>query len=150
MSLPKFEVQGSLFESLEWAAADLFDDKDKYKVFARKIWPLLASCREELAECYEPGNGRPGIEPVVLLGVLIFRFFGTCTGSASGRAELDLSGLSCLTRWPASPRSNCSTSPRASSSGISRLVKPRSSGTSRIIAEAEDKLSAGAPSVLER
>ena len=41
MSLPKFEVQGSLFESLEWAAADLFDDKDKYKVFARKIWPLL-------------------------------------------------------------------------------------------------------------
>jgi len=74
MSLPKFEVQGSLFESLEWAAADLFDDKDKYKVFARKIWPLLASCREELAECYEPGNGRPGIEPVVLLGVLIFQF----------------------------------------------------------------------------
>ena len=68
MSLPKFEVQGSLFESLEWAAADLFDDKDKYKVFARKIWPLLASCREELAECYEPGNGRPGIEQVVLLG----------------------------------------------------------------------------------
>ena len=74
MSLPKFEVQGSLFESLEWAAAALFDDKDKYKVFARKIWPLLASCREELAECYEPGNGRPGIEPVVLLGVLIFQF----------------------------------------------------------------------------
>lgn len=30
--------------------------------------------REELAECYEPGNGRPGIEPVVLLGVLIFQF----------------------------------------------------------------------------
>ena len=74
MSLPKFEVQGSLFESLEWAAADLFDDQDKYKVFAKKIWPLLASCREELAECYEAGNGRPGIEPVVLLGVLIIQF----------------------------------------------------------------------------
>jgi transposase len=27
-----------------------------------------------LAECYEPENGRPGIEPVVLLGVLIFQF----------------------------------------------------------------------------
>ena len=93
MSLPKFEVQGSLFESLEWAAADLFDDKDKYKVFARKIWPLLASCREELAECYEPGNGRPGIEPVVLLGVLIFQFFGTCAGSASGRVSEISSGL---------------------------------------------------------
>ena len=33
MSLPKFEVQGSLFESLEWAAADLFDDKEKYWSF---------------------------------------------------------------------------------------------------------------------
>jgi hypothetical protein len=43
MSLPKFDVQGSLFESLGWAAADLFDKKDKYKLFARKIWPLLAS-----------------------------------------------------------------------------------------------------------
>jgi hypothetical protein len=39
MSLPKFDVQGSLFESLGWAAADLFDEKDKYKLFAKKIWP---------------------------------------------------------------------------------------------------------------
>jgi transposase len=74
MSLPKFDVQGSLFESLGSIAADLFDEKDKYKLFARKIWPLLAGCREELAQCYEPENGRPGIEPVVLLGVLIFQF----------------------------------------------------------------------------
>ncbi|MGD0183421.1 MAG: transposase [Terriglobales bacterium] len=74
MSLPKFDTQGSLFESLGSIAADLFDEKDKYKLFARKIWPLLASCREELAQCYEPENGRPGIEPVVLLGVLIFQF----------------------------------------------------------------------------
>ena len=42
MSLPKFDVQGSLFESLGSIAADLFDDKDKYKLFARKVWPLLA------------------------------------------------------------------------------------------------------------
>jgi len=74
MSLPKFEVQGSLFESLGSIAADLFDQKDKYKLFATKVWPLLAGCREELAQCYEPENGRPGIEPVVLLGVLIFQF----------------------------------------------------------------------------
>jgi hypothetical protein len=25
-------------------------------------------------ECYEVDNGRPGVEPVVLLGVLIFQF----------------------------------------------------------------------------
>jgi hypothetical protein len=74
MSLPKFELQGFLFESLGSIAADLFDQKDKYKLFARKVWPLLAGCREELAQCYEPENGRPGIEPVVLLGVLIFQF----------------------------------------------------------------------------
>ena len=67
-------LQGSLFESLGSIAADLFDEKDKYKLFATKVWPLLASCREELAKCYEPENGRPGIEPVVLLGVLIFQF----------------------------------------------------------------------------
>ena len=74
MSLPKFDTQGSLFESLGSIAADLFDKKDKYKLFATKVWPLLAGQREELAQCYEPGNGRPGIEPVVLLGVLIFQF----------------------------------------------------------------------------
>ena len=74
MSLPDFDVQGSLFESLGSIAADLFEDKDKYKLFARKVWPLLAAKREELAQCYEPENGRPGIEPVVLLGVLIFQF----------------------------------------------------------------------------
>jgi transposase len=74
MSLPKFDVQGSLFESLGSIAADLFDEKDRYKLFARKVWPVLAARREELAQCYKPDNGRPGIEPVVLLGVLIFQF----------------------------------------------------------------------------
>ena len=68
MSLPQFDVQGSLFESLGYIAAELFDEKDRYKLFATKVWPLLASYRGELAERYEPENGRPGIEPVVLLG----------------------------------------------------------------------------------
>jgi transposase len=35
---------------------------------------VLARCREPLAECYTADNGRPGVEPVVLLGVLIFQF----------------------------------------------------------------------------
>jgi Transposase DDE domain/Transposase domain (DUF772) len=74
MSLPEFDLQGSLFESLASTAADLFEDSDRYKLFATKIWPLLAQSREELAECYTEDNGRPGIEPVVLLGVLIFQF----------------------------------------------------------------------------
>jgi Transposase DDE domain/Transposase domain (DUF772) len=74
MSLPQFEVQGSLFESLGAIAPDLFRDNDKYKLFAQKIWPLLAECRGELEECYRNETGRPGVEPVVLLGVLIFQF----------------------------------------------------------------------------
>ena len=74
MSLPQFDVQGSLFESLGAIAPDLFADNDKYKLFAKKIWPVLASCREQLLDCYDSENGRPGIEPIVLLGVLIFQF----------------------------------------------------------------------------
>jgi hypothetical protein len=59
---------------LESVGADLFEDWDKYKLFAAKIWPLLVRSRQELAECDTEDNGRPGIEPVVLLGVLIFQF----------------------------------------------------------------------------
>ena len=74
MSLPKFDTQGSLFESLGSLAGDLFSDQDKYKLFATQIWPLIAKSREELASCYVLDNGRPGVEPVILLGVLIFQF----------------------------------------------------------------------------
>ena len=56
MSLPKFDRQGFLFESLGSIAPDLFGEKDTYKLFATKVWPLLAGCREELAQCYEPEN----------------------------------------------------------------------------------------------
>ena len=74
MSLPKFDTQGSLFESVGSLAGKLFSDQDRYKLFATKIWPLLAKSREELAACYVLDNGRPGVEPVILLGVLIFQF----------------------------------------------------------------------------
>jgi hypothetical protein len=74
MSLPQFDVQGSLFESLGSIAPTLFGDQDKYQLFAKKVWPVLARCREQWAECYTRDNGRPGVEPVVLLGVLIFQF----------------------------------------------------------------------------
>ena len=74
MSLPKFDVQGSLFESLGSVAGTLFSDQDRYKRFALQVWPLLAKGRAELEACYVTDNGRPGIEPVVLLGVLILQF----------------------------------------------------------------------------
>src|SRR6476620_1578569 len=74
MSLPQFDVQGSLFESLGAIAPELFSDNDKYKRFAEKVLPGLAKSREQLIECYQADNGRPGVEPVVLLGVMIFQF----------------------------------------------------------------------------
>jgi hypothetical protein len=74
MSLPKFDVQGSLFESLGSLAPHLFSDQDRYKLFATQVWPLLAKGRPELEACYVADNGRPGVEPVVLLGVLILQF----------------------------------------------------------------------------
>ena len=55
MSLPQFDVQGSLFESLGAIAPELFADNDRYKLFAKKVWPVLASCREALA----PNRHRP-------------------------------------------------------------------------------------------
>jgi hypothetical protein len=53
MSSPQFDVQGSLFESLGAIAPD----NDKYKLFAKRVWPVLAQCREQLAECYQTEMG---------------------------------------------------------------------------------------------
>lgn len=74
MSLPIFDTQGSLFTSVRSVAPDLFSEDDRYLLFARKIWPVLAGSREALAKCYCLDNGRAGVEPVVLLGVCILQF----------------------------------------------------------------------------
>lgn len=74
MSLPAVDLQPTLFGSIAAVAGDLFGEDDRYRLFARKVWPVLAGTRAELEKCYCPDNGRPGIEPVVLLGVLVFQF----------------------------------------------------------------------------
>lgn len=74
MSLPAFDTQGSLFGSLPAIAGELFSEDDRYKLFARKIWPVLAKARPELEKCYCATNGRRATEPVLLLGVSIFQF----------------------------------------------------------------------------
>jgi hypothetical protein len=56
------EVNRILLLAIRESWIDLFDDKAKYKLFARKVWPLLAAKREELAQCYKPENGRASIE----------------------------------------------------------------------------------------
>lgn len=74
MSLPNFDSQGTLFGSVTALAGDLFEATNRYRLFAEKIWPVLAGTRDQLAQCYCADNGRAGIEPVLLLGVLIFQF----------------------------------------------------------------------------
>lgn len=74
MSLPVFDTQGTLFGSLASVGAALFGEDDRFKLFAQKIWPHLAAARPALAECYRVDNGRPALEPVVMLGVVIFQF----------------------------------------------------------------------------
>jgi len=74
MSLPVFDTQGTLFGSLASVGAALFAEGDRFKLFAEKIWPQLAAARPALAECYHADNGRPALEPVVMLGVAIFQF----------------------------------------------------------------------------
>jgi hypothetical protein len=74
MSLPSFDTQGSLFGSVSVMARGLFEEGDRYWLFADKIWPVIAGTRNQLAQCYCEGNGRAAVEPVLLLGVLIFQF----------------------------------------------------------------------------
>jgi transposase len=74
MSLPALDSQPTLFGNIAAVARDLFTEDDRYRLFARKVWPVLAGTRAELEKCYCTDNGRPGIEPVVLLGVLVLQF----------------------------------------------------------------------------
>ena len=73
MSLPDFDTQLNLF-GLAAQSERLFKAEDPYRLFWEKIYPRLAGSRDQLAACYCEDNGRPGIEPVVLLGVSILQF----------------------------------------------------------------------------
>jgi hypothetical protein len=74
MSLPDFDTQGTLFGSLASVGANLFAETDRYKLFAQKIWPILAGTRRQLEACYVTTNGRTAFEPVALLGTVILQF----------------------------------------------------------------------------
>jgi transposase len=74
MSLPNFDSQGSLFGNITSLAPGLFSEADRYKLFAQKIWPILAGTRGQLESCYVTTNGRAAFEPVALLGTLILQF----------------------------------------------------------------------------
>jgi transposase len=73
MSLPQFSLQGSLY-SVDVLLGDQFPPDNRYRLFATHIHPLLIKARPALESAYCHDNGRPGVEPVVLLGVSLLQF----------------------------------------------------------------------------
>jgi transposase len=73
MSLPAFSTQAELF-STAGLSGQLFEAKDRYRLFAQKIYPVLAKLRSELETCYCTDNGRVAVEPVLLTGVSLLQY----------------------------------------------------------------------------
>src|SRR5712691_4230821 len=72
MSLPSFSTQSELF-STAGLSGSLFPKDDRYRLFAKLVYPELAAQRPTLEPCYCAANGRVAIEPVVLLGVSLLQ-----------------------------------------------------------------------------
>ena len=73
MSLPVFSTQAELF-STAGLSGQLFAPSDRYRLFAQKVYPVLAQTRSQLEDCYCSDNGRVAVEPVLLLGVSLLQY----------------------------------------------------------------------------
>lgn len=73
MSLPNFSTQAELF-STAGLSAGLFAQTDRYRLFARLVYPRLAAARAALEQCYCSDNGRVALEPVLMLGTSILQY----------------------------------------------------------------------------
>jgi transposase len=73
MSLPDFSRQMPLFgvQNLLGAA---FEPDDRFRLFAAIVYPRLVAARPALESCYCANNGRPGVEPVLMLGISLLQF----------------------------------------------------------------------------
>ena len=72
MSLPDFSTQAELFSTAA-ISASLFAPTDRYRLFAKLVYPPLAASRATLEKCYCADNGRVALEPVLLLGVSLLQ-----------------------------------------------------------------------------
>jgi IS5 family transposase len=73
MSLPDFSTQAELF-STAGLSASLFAPTDRYRLFAKLVYPRLAANRAALEKCYCSDNGRVALEPVLMLGTSILQY----------------------------------------------------------------------------
>ena len=71
MSLPVFNPQTHLF-GLQAAHEEVFEKDNRYRLLAERIYSLLVKARPQMESSYCADNGRPAIEPVLLLGVSVF------------------------------------------------------------------------------
>lgn len=72
MSIPAFSTQSELFSTAGLSTL-LFGETDRYRLFAKLVYPPLAKTRAALEKCYCLENGRAAIEPVLMLGVSILQ-----------------------------------------------------------------------------
>ena len=73
MSLPDFSTQAELF-STAGLSASLFAPTDRYRLFAKLVYPRLAANRAALEKCYCADNGRVALEPVLMLGTSVLQY----------------------------------------------------------------------------
>lgn len=73
MSLPKAKIQSSFFD-VSVLMKDFFGPSNRYRLFREKILPVLQAKREQLCALYCEDNGRPALEPVLMLGVSLLQF----------------------------------------------------------------------------
>jgi len=85
MSLPAFSTQSFLFSTAALSAS-LFPENDRYRLFATKVYPRLVQARAQLAAAYSAQDGRPAVEPLLLLGVSLLQFLD----GAPDRAAIEL------------------------------------------------------------
>lgn len=73
MSLPCFSTQSELF-STAGLSASLFAPTDRYRLFAKVVYPHLVAARAKLEQCYCLENGRIALEPVLMLGSSLLQY----------------------------------------------------------------------------
>lgn len=73
MSLPTFSTQSELF-STAGLSTSLFQETDRYRLFAKLVYPRLAAARAALEPCYCADNGRTALEPVLMMGASLLQY----------------------------------------------------------------------------
>lgn len=73
MSVPPVKAQKTFFDT-SVVAEPLFSPTHRYRLFRERIFPKLWEMRGQLLALYCQDNGRPAIEPVVMLGATYLQY----------------------------------------------------------------------------